>query len=286
MTAQGLTRCDERDANGAPVCDVAGASLPSRGADPRPSTLIDRSIYRSIDRRRRSRSPSPLASPRSHPPLPADDETIATSLPITFHVGDDVVGTVGTLYLTTRRVVFFPDAAGAAGFAAPFTSVTMHAVSRGGGDGGFDRPCIYAQVEGAPPDGVKTGGEETEKEEEEEEEDGGGGGGVGVDDFDEMTELRLVPTDPSALDDVFNTMSECAAMNPDDDDDDDDDGGGGGGGGGFYYDEAAVANGAGAAERAAALARLDALLVTDGDAGDAVDAAIANDPGRFEDDDE
>jgi hypothetical protein len=26
--------------------------------------------------------------------------------------------------------------------------------------------------------------------------------------------------------------------------------------------------------------------VTDGDAGDAVDAAIANDPGRFEDDDE
>jgi nucleotide-sensitive chloride channel 1A len=133
---------------------------------------------------------------------------------------------------------------------------------------------------------VKTGGEEKEKEEEEEEEDGGGGGGVGVDDFDEMTELRLVPTDPSALDDVFNTMSECAAMNPDDDDDDDDDGGGGGGGGGFYYDEAAVANGAGAAERAAALARLDALLVTDGDAGDAVDAAIANDPGRFEDDDE
>jgi len=66
--------------------------------------------------------------------------------------------------------VFFPDAAGAAGFAAPFTSVTMHAVSRGGGDGGFDRPCIYAQVEGAPPDGVKTGGEEKEKEEEEEEE--------------------------------------------------------------------------------------------------------------------
>ena len=189
--------------------------------------------------------------------------------------------------------MFFPDAAGAAGFAAPFTSVTMHAVSRGGGDGGFDRPCIYAQVEGAPPDGVKTGGEEKEKEEEEEEEDGGGGGGVGVDDFDEMTELRLVPTDPSALDDVFNTMSECAAMNPDDDDDDDDGGGGGGGGGfyydeagGFYYDEAAVANGAGAAERAAALARLDALLVTDGDAGDAVDAAIANDPGRFEDDDE
>ena len=66
--------------------------------------------------------------------------------------------------------MFFPDAAGAAGFAAPFTSVTMHAVSRGGGDGGFDRPCIYAQVEGAPPDGVKTGGEEKEEEEEEEEE--------------------------------------------------------------------------------------------------------------------
>ena len=51
--------------------------------------------------------------------------------------------------------MWFGDGADCAGYEVPFTSLTMHAVSRGAedGDADFTSPCIYAQVEGTPPEG-------------------------------------------------------------------------------------------------------------------------------------
>ena len=51
--------------------------------------------------------------------------------------------------------MWFGDGADSAGYEVPFTSLTMHAVSRGAedGDADFTSPCIYAQVEGTPPEG-------------------------------------------------------------------------------------------------------------------------------------
>ena len=150
-----------------------------------------------------------LTSPLSphHPPRQpnhAVNETIALSLPVTFHVADDVVGRRGVLHVTTRRLVWFGD--DGAGFEVPFQALTMHAVSTDTSEG--FKPCIYAQVEGLVPEGF---GENDDDENEDDDEDGD-------DEFGDTTELRLAPTDSSKLNDLFKTLCECAAMNPDSED--------------------------------------------------------------------
>ena len=220
------------------------------------------------------------------------------ALPVSFHIGDDAKGAKGTLHITTRRLVWIAaDDADAVGFAVPFQSLTMHAVSRDTSEGGFPRECIYTQVEGPAPEGYGGGGEGdgpaaegggSGDDDDDDEGDGDFGG-----DFDEMTELRLVPEEPSQLDAMFKTLCDCAAMNPDEDDDDDEEGDGygdeggmgmGGGAGEFYYNEEEVLSGAGAEARAAMLDHYDSLLQMP-TAGE-LDELIQNDPGRFEDDEE
>ena len=227
---------------------------------------------------------SPLT--RIHPhPLPTscipDGETDALALPASIHIGDDVAGLPGVLHVTTRRLVWLGTGdAASRGYAVPFRSLTMHAVSRDATDGGFSKPCIYAQIEGPPPhDATETSGEAptTASDEDEREEE--------QDTFDEMTEARFAPDDSARLDELFRALCDCAALNPDDDADDDEGvygGGLGGGAGDFYYDEDEVARGAGAAGRLEALDRFDAMLRVEGE----VSEHIATDPGRFEDDEE
>ena len=189
--------------------------------------------------------------------------------------------------------MWFGDGADSTGYEVPFTSLTMHAVSRGaeGGDADFSSPCIYAQVEGTPPEDfgatIAGGGggddrpeeagdrddEEDDEDEADDDDEFSAGGGDG--DYDDMFELRIVPKDTAGLDEMFRVLCECAAMNPDDDDDDDDDGG-------FFYDEDEVMRGAGAEGRRAALDRFDEMLQID----PGVDDLIRDDPGRFEDDDD
>jgi nucleotide-sensitive chloride channel 1A len=191
--------------------------------------------------------------------------------------------------------VWFGEGADSAGYEVPFTSLTMHAVSRGAEDGSndFTSPCIYAQVEGTPPEGfgatiaiggdgpgpedVDEGDEEDDDEGDDEDDAGGfamGGGDDG--DYDDMFELRIVPKDSEGLDQMFHVLCECAAMNPDDDEDEEEDDGG------LFFDEDEVMRGAGADGRAAALERFDAMLQID----PGVDELIRDDPGRFEDEEE
>ena len=222
-----------------------------------------------------------------------DGEAVALALPVSLHIGDDKTGAKGTLHITTRRLVWIAGGDdNALGFSVPFQSLTMHAISRDTSEGGFPRECIYTQVEGSAPEGyggatAAAGGVIEEEQEDEGDDDDDFGG-----EFDEMTELRLVPEEPSQLEAMFKTLCECAAMNPDDDDaeeEDDDLGmgmgmGGGGGAGEFYYNEEEVLSGAGAEARAAMLDHYDSLLQMP-TAGE-LDELIQNDPGRFEDDDE
>ena len=235
-----------------------------------------------------------LTDPRS--PVPrrfSDGEAVALTVPVSFHIGDDVQGKAGTLHITTRRLVWFGEGADSAGYEVPFTSLTMHAVSRGAEDGSndFTSPFIYAQVEGTPPegfgatiaiggDGPATDADEGEEDDDEgDDEDDAGGfamGGGDDGDYDDMFELRIVPKDPEGLDQMFHVLCECAAMNPDDDEDEEDDDGG------LFFDEDEVMRGAGADGRAAALERFDAMLQID----PGVDELIRDDPGRFEDDEE
>eukprot|EP01116_Phalansterium_solitarium_P001165 TRINITY_DN10946_c0_g1_i1.p1 TRINITY_DN10946_c0_g1~~TRINITY_DN10946_c0_g1_i1.p1 ORF type:complete len:209 (+),score=47.22 TRINITY_DN10946_c0_g1_i1:28-627(+) len=86
----------------------------------------------------------------------------------------------GSLYLTTKRVVWLDDADAAAGFSIPFRTIICHAIARGGTFEHFQSPSIYCQLEST-----------------------------------DLYEARFVPEDSNALDTMFKAFSECASMNPD-----------------------------------------------------------------------
>ena len=194
-------------------------------------------------------------------------------------MGDDATENPGTAHVTTRRLVWFPDDARSGGDEVPLRAVAMHAVSSDVSEG--FRPCIYAQIEGGAPEGFPRRSPETARGETrgaDEEDD------AAEDDetteLEETTELRLAPADSAALGALFKALCDCAALNPDPEDEmyetDEDDGDG------WYRDESEMAAGAGAAARLDALRRFDDQIVVSADLA----RHVADDPGRFEDDDE
>src|ERR1044072_5729571 len=55
-------------------------------------------------------------------------------------------GGPGTLYVTSRQVIWVSDADKAKGFAVDFLSISLHAVSRD--PDAYPLPCLYTQVGG------------------------------------------------------------------------------------------------------------------------------------------
>ncbi|KAL6131892.1 hypothetical protein ACLB2K_070265 [Fragaria x ananassa] len=103
----------------------------------------------------------------------------------------------GTLYISTKQVVWLSDTNRTKGYAVDFLSISLHAVSRD--PEAYTSPCIYAQIE--------TGADEDESEGSDEE-----CNGVLV--LSKITEMRLVPSDPNQLDSLFDVFCECAELNP------------------------------------------------------------------------
>ncbi|CAK9858659.1 unnamed protein product [Sphagnum jensenii] len=125
-------------------------------------------------------------------------------------LGESPAEQPGTLYVTTRRLVWLSDEDMHKGYAVDFLSLTMHAISRD--EDAYPQPCIYSQIDGG------------EDEDEEYEEDGTDDGAEeplesenhgSVGDFSHVTEMRLVPRDASSLDHLFQVLCDCAALNPD-----------------------------------------------------------------------
>lgn len=104
----------------------------------------------------------------------------------------------GTLYISTKQVVWLSDTDRAKGYAVDFFSVSLHAVSRD--PEAYPSPCIYTQIE--------TGAEVDESEDSDSENDG-------ASNLSKITEMRLVPSDPNQLDMLFAIFCECAELNPD-----------------------------------------------------------------------
>ena len=286
MNSAGFQICTERASDGDPC-----ATSPVRAPPPAPARRPSSPGIRYAIVPTPPRDPD-LTDPRS--PVPrrfSDGEAVALTVPVSFHIGDDVQGAAGTLHITTRRLVWFGDGADCAGYEVPFTSLTMHAVSRGAedGDADFTSPCIYAQVEGTPPEGFGAT-------------IAGGGGGddrpeEAGDDDDEETRIAASgrgspqgrrrglrrhvraahrPQGHRGSGRDVRVLCECAAMSPDDDDGND-----GNDDGGFFYDEDEVMP-ARARGECPALDRFDEMLQID----PGVDDLIRDDPGRFEDDDD
>ncbi|CAK9256170.1 unnamed protein product [Sphagnum jensenii] len=125
-------------------------------------------------------------------------------------LGESPAEQPGTLYVTTRRLVWLSDEDVHKGYVVDFLSLTMHAISRD--EDAYPQPCIYSQIDGG------------EDEDEEYEEDGTDDGAEeplesenhgSVGDFSHVTEMRLVPRDASSLDHLFQVLCDCAALNPD-----------------------------------------------------------------------
>ncbi|KAJ0042346.1 hypothetical protein Pint_17270 [Pistacia integerrima] len=110
----------------------------------------------------------------------------------------------GTLYITSKyslmlflQVIWLSDVDKTKGYAVDFLSLSLHAVSRD--PEAYTSPCIYTQIETEAVD---------EDEDEEDSESGE------VLDLSKVTEMRLVPSDASLLDTLFEIFCECAELNP------------------------------------------------------------------------
>ncbi|KAM3248086.1 chloride conductance regulatory protein ICln isoform X1 [Capsicum annuum] len=103
----------------------------------------------------------------------------------------------GTLYITTKQVVWLSDTDRSEGYAVDFLSVSLHAVSRD--PEAYPDSCLYAQID----NGV-----------EDDESEGSSDEGAESSDLSRITELRLVPTDPNQVDTLFQIFCECAELNP------------------------------------------------------------------------
>ncbi|KAL0721221.1 hypothetical protein Bca4012_035820 [Brassica carinata] len=100
----------------------------------------------------------------------------------------------GTLYITSRKLIWLSDADVAKGYAVDFLSISLHAVSRDPET--YSSPCIYTQIE-------------VDEDEDEEDEDD-----TGALDLSKIREMRLVPSDSTQLDTLFDVFCECAELNP------------------------------------------------------------------------
>jgi hypothetical protein len=116
----------------------------------------------------------------------SEGEEVLLTLPATRLVREADEGP-GRLFVTSQRVAWVSDNTVEAGLFWPFRQIALHAIARG--SDAFPRSSIYCQlaVEGEAED------EESIRPQ----------------------ELRLVPGDDLSLAQLFDVMSQAAAMNPD-----------------------------------------------------------------------
>ncbi|KAG6536363.1 hypothetical protein ZIOFF_001417 [Zingiber officinale] len=116
------------------------------------------------------------------PRLDSDDseELMHVFLGVAVALGSRPLESPGTLYVTTRRVIWLSDADRGKGYAVDFLSLSLHAVSRD--REAYPFPCIYTQIE--------TGDEDDEEESEDSYSEINGDLVLS-----KITEMRLVPSD-------------------------------------------------------------------------------------------
>ncbi|XP_066388379.1 chloride conductance regulatory protein ICln-like [Miscanthus floridulus] len=104
----------------------------------------------------------------------------------------------GTLFVTTRRVIWLSEAEKGKGYAVDFLDITLHAVSRY--VEAYPSPCIYTQIEAAVGTDEEAGESNPEANELE---------------LSRVSEMRLILADPGQLDALFDVFCHCAELNPD-----------------------------------------------------------------------
>ncbi|KAL2920530.1 Chloride conductance regulatory protein ICln [Bienertia sinuspersici] len=106
----------------------------------------------------------------------------------------------GTLFISSKQVIWLSDVDRSKGYAVDFVSISLHAVSRD--PEAYPSPCIYTQIETGDD-------EEDEDEDEEQQQTLDWSSGISM-----IKEMRLVPSDSSHLETLFEVFCECAELNP------------------------------------------------------------------------
>ncbi|CAN0891587.1 Chloride conductance regulatory protein ICln, partial [Linum grandiflorum] len=125
------------------------------------------------------------------------EELVHVQPGVAISVGNQAPVSPGTLYISSKKVVWLSDVDGEKGYAVDFLSISLHAVSRD--PEAYPSPCIYAQIE--------TGDDEDDS-------DGSDSDNHDTVDLSRVTEMRLIPSDPSQLDHLFQIFCQCAELNP------------------------------------------------------------------------
>ncbi|KAJ4840152.1 hypothetical protein Tsubulata_000232 [Turnera subulata] len=143
------------------------------------------------------------------PILDVEEELMHVQPGVSIVFGNRLPEAPGTLYISSRKIVWLSDVDPTKGYAVDFLSLSLHAVSRD--PEAYSSPCIYTQIE------VESDDEESEGSDSECNE---------TLDLAKVREMRLVPSDPNQLDTLFQVFCECAELNPEpiDDNDDEEDG--------------------------------------------------------------
>ncbi|KAJ3682611.1 hypothetical protein LUZ60_015184 [Juncus effusus] len=132
--------------------------------------------------------------PRLH--AGADEELVRVEPGASVALGRRPPESPGTLFITTRRVIWLSETEKEKGYSVDFVSISLHAVSRD--PEAYPQPCIYTQIE-------------------KEEEMDGSDSGSEEDSFDlsKISEMRFIPSDPNQLHSLFEVFCQCAELNPD-----------------------------------------------------------------------
>ncbi|XP_043698458.1 chloride conductance regulatory protein ICln [Telopea speciosissima] len=127
-----------------------------------------------------------------------DEQLMHVQPGVAIVLGNRAPESPGTLYISTKRILWLSDVDREQGYEVGFLSVSLHAVSRD--PEAYSLPCIYTQIE-------------TEAGEDEESEDSDSEYHQALD-VSKITEMRLVPSDPNQLDSLFDIFCQCAELNP------------------------------------------------------------------------
>ncbi|QCD89024.1 chloride conductance regulatory protein ICln [Vigna unguiculata] len=107
----------------------------------------------------------------------------------------------GTLYITTKQVIWVSDVDKTKGYAVDFLSISLHAVSTD--PEAYPLPCLYTQIDTEEADDDLSDSESNPIEQ----------------DLSNVKEMRLIPSDPTQLDTLFAIFCQCAELNPEPNDD-------------------------------------------------------------------
>ncbi|TKY68030.1 Chloride conductance regulatory protein ICln [Spatholobus suberectus] len=111
-------------------------------------------------------------------------------------LGDLPCESPGTLYITTKQVIWVSDVDKTKGYAVDFLSISLHAISRD--PDAYPLPCLYTQIDTEEADEDHSDSESNHIQQ----------------DLSNITEMRLIPSDPTQLDALFAIFCQCAELNP------------------------------------------------------------------------